>query len=90
VSAPSSETLALYRWRHSKIQTLFLLYSLLLEPFEQFIFPGIQPKNAQLTYCANSPLARIGAQVPDWLYPMPDKQTLLPAGAGGITYVMAA
>jgi hypothetical protein len=27
---------------------LFLLYSLLFEPFEQFIFPGIHPKNAQL------------------------------------------
>jgi hypothetical protein len=24
------------------------LYSLLFEPFEQFIFPGIHPKNTQL------------------------------------------
>jgi hypothetical protein len=30
-----------------------------------------------IKYCANSPLARIGAQVPAWLAPMTDKQSLL-------------
>jgi hypothetical protein len=37
-----------------------------------------------IKYCANSPLARIGAQVPAWLAPMTDKQSLLPARAGRI------
>jgi hypothetical protein len=34
-----------------------------------------------IKYCANSPLARIGAQVPAWLAVMADKQSLLPAKA---------
>jgi hypothetical protein len=37
-----------------------------------------------IKYCANSPLARMGAQVPAWLAPMTDKQSLLPARAGRI------
>jgi hypothetical protein len=37
-----------------------------------------------IKYCANSPLPRIGAQVPAWLAPMTDKQSLLPPRAGRI------
>jgi hypothetical protein len=37
-----------------------------------------------IKYCANSPLARIDAQVPAWLAQMTDKQSLLPARAGRI------
>jgi hypothetical protein len=37
-----------------------------------------------IKYCANLPLARIGVQVPAWLAPMTDKQSLLPARAGRI------
>jgi hypothetical protein len=43
-----------------------------------------------IKYCANSPLARIGAQVPAWLAPMTDKQSLLPARAGRIDKFIAA
>jgi hypothetical protein len=37
-----------------------------------------------IKYCANLPLARIGAQVPAWLAPMTAKQSLLPPRAGRI------
>jgi hypothetical protein len=37
-----------------------------------------------IKYCANSPLPRIGAQVPAWLAPMTDKQSLLPPRVGRI------
>jgi hypothetical protein len=40
-----------------------------------------------ITYCANSQLARIGAQVPAWLALMADKQSLLPAKAVGIDFL---
>jgi hypothetical protein len=43
-----------------------------------------------MKYCANSPLARIRAQVPAWLAAMTDKQSLLPARAGIINYFLVA
>jgi hypothetical protein len=59
-------------------KSLMICLSLIL--FLSYRCCGLQA----IKYCANSPLERIGAQVPAWLAPMNDKQSRLPARAGRI------
>jgi hypothetical protein len=83
-----------WKWSPALFMFMFMFWSATYFPLARRTSLGFLPRWSLLfnkccglqavKYCANSPLVRIGAQVPAWLAPMTDKQSLRPARAGRI------